>query len=239
MVLLAGEFDLSIAGSVTFVGAFTTGLVSSGTLSPIPALATAILLGSVIGTFNGILVAAFKIPSLIATLAVATLLQGLTLWDTNGETIFKGLGPAFTSIGRWDIAGLQAPVIYAAAVAVALAIFLTPDTHRSLHAGGRWEPACRAPLGSARGSNCRSRVRYFWDLQWTSWLCAFRSERVGHTLCWRQSSASCFCCLFPRLGHVATRSIPCLWDGLRRIPDRGGSQRLRSPGSTFLYTAAV
>jgi ribose transport system permease protein len=137
VVLLAGEFDLSLAGTVTFVGASTAGLVANKGIPPLLAMAIAVGMGLTIGALNGVLVTAFRVPALVATLATATLLQGLTLWYTNGETIFRGLGADFTQLGRWDVGGLQAPVFYAAGAAVLLAIFLalTP-TGRYLHAVG-------------------------------------------------------------------------------------------------------
>lgn len=136
-VLLAGEFDLSIAATVTFTGALSTGLVSRSGLTPDIAFVLAIALGVVIGLVNGLLVTYLRINSLIATLASSTLMAGLTLWYTNGETIFKNLGGDFTSFGRWQLLGVQAPVIYALALSGALGILLAlTTTGRYLHAVG-------------------------------------------------------------------------------------------------------
>jgi ribose transport system permease protein len=136
-VLLAGEFDLSIAATVTFTGALSTGLVSRSGLSPATAFVLAIGLGLLVGLVNGLLVTFFRINSLIATLASSTLMAGLTLWYTNGETIFKNLNRDFTTFGRWELLGVQAPVIYALGLGVALATLLAlTTTGRYLHAVG-------------------------------------------------------------------------------------------------------
>src|SRR5699024_4451986 len=121
--LLCGELDLSVAAITTFTGAFTAGLVSDGTISPWAALLVGVLVGSLIGIVNWSFGTVCGISSLISTLAMATLFEGLTLWYTQGETIFRNLGSEFTQFGRWDIVGLQAPVIYMLVVACLLAVF--------------------------------------------------------------------------------------------------------------------
>ncbi len=136
-VLLSGEFDLSIAATVTFTGALSTGLVSRSGLTPGVAFVLAIVLGLMVGLVNGLLVTLFRINSLIATLASSTLMAGFTLWYTNGETIFKNLDRDFTSFGRWQVLGVQAPVVYALVLGCALAVLLAlTATGRYLHAVG-------------------------------------------------------------------------------------------------------
>ena len=80
--------------------------------------------GVLIGLFNGVLVTYFKIHALIATLAVASLLDGLTQLTTGNSVIFEGFSDSFLRIGEWGIGGLQAMVFYLVAIATFLAVAL-------------------------------------------------------------------------------------------------------------------
>jgi ribose transport system permease protein len=144
LVLLGGEFDLSIAAVMTFAGALSAGLVAKQGMSPLLAIAVVLVIGALIGVANGVLVTVFRVPALIATLAVATILEGLTLWYTNGETIFAGLSGTYTGVGRWSFGQLQAPVVYLAVVGFMLWVLLNYTVPgRYLHALGSNRAAAR------------------------------------------------------------------------------------------------
>lgn len=81
VVLSGGEgVDLSV-GAVATLGATLVYLLSRGEDLRLPwALALALLGGLAFGALNGLLVARFRLPPLIATLGVGTLVQGLIVW---------------------------------------------------------------------------------------------------------------------------------------------------------------
>lgn len=143
VVLLTGEFDLSIAGIISISGALGAGLIAQQGL-PIPvAIAVAIGVGVATGAVSGILVTAFEIPSLIATLAIATILDGLTLWYTNGETISQDVPDSFSQLGREGFEGFSIPFLIGIGFAALLWFVLryTP-AGRFMHAvGGNREAA--------------------------------------------------------------------------------------------------
>jgi ribose transport system permease protein len=143
VVLLCGEFDLSIAGIISISGALGAGLIAKQGLPIFVAIAVAILVGVATGAVSGILVTAFEIPSLIATLAIATILDGITLWYTNGETISQGVPDSFSRLGRDGIEGLAIPFLVGIAFAALLWFALRyTATGRFLHAiGGNREAA--------------------------------------------------------------------------------------------------
>jgi ribose transport system permease protein len=144
LVLLGGEFDLSIGAVMTFAGALSAGLVANQGTSPLLAIALVLVIGALIGAANGVLVTVFQVPALIATLAMATILEGLTLWYTNGETIFAGLSGTYTGVGRWSLGQLQAPVVYLAVVGLVLWVLLNYTVPgRYLHAIGGNRAAAR------------------------------------------------------------------------------------------------
>ena len=85
--LTAGDFDLSIAQTLTFVSMLTAILsarmgVPLGYIIPIVLLA-----GAAVGLINGAITLYFRIHSLIVTLGVGTFLHGITLWMSDSQTI--------------------------------------------------------------------------------------------------------------------------------------------------------
>ena len=137
VVLIVGEFDLSIASAASLGGALPAVLVAQSHWPLVPTVLLVIVSGGVIGLANGVLVTTFDIPALIATIGVASLLDGITLWITGNSIIFTGFTEAFVTLGSWSLGGLQAPVFYLVIFAVALGIALRyTATGRYLYATG-------------------------------------------------------------------------------------------------------
>lgn len=85
--LTAGDFDLSIAQTLTFVSMLTAILsarmgVPIGYIIPIGLAA-----GAAVGLVNGAITLYFRVHSLIITLGVGTFLHGITLWMSDSQTI--------------------------------------------------------------------------------------------------------------------------------------------------------
>jgi ribose transport system permease protein len=144
VVLIVGEFDLSIAAAASFGGALSTVLVTDLNW-PLAAIIVAVVAGGlVIGLVNGILITVFEIPALIATIGVSSLLDGVTLWITGNSIIFNGFTDQFLFVGSWSLGGLQAPVYYLAVIALVLAVLLGfTETGRHLYATGGNRAASR------------------------------------------------------------------------------------------------
>jgi len=124
VVLIVGEFDLSIASAASFGGALAAVLVT-GSQVPLPAIILLVVAAGVVtGLINGVLVTRFEIPALIATIGVASLLDGLTLWITGNSVIFTGFTDAFLLLGSWRIDSVQAPVFYLAVFGILLGVGL-------------------------------------------------------------------------------------------------------------------
>lgn len=85
--LTAGDFDLSIAQTLTFVSMLTAILsarmgIPIGYIIPIGLAA-----GAAVGLINGAITLYFRVHSLIITLGVGTFLHGITLWMSDSQTI--------------------------------------------------------------------------------------------------------------------------------------------------------
>jgi ribose transport system permease protein len=143
VVLIAGQFDLSIGFTLTFTGALSATLVAAWGVPPAVAWVAVLLVGALVGVVNGVLVTVFAVPALVATIAVGSILQGLTLFVTNGETIYRGLDD-YIPLGRWSIGGIQAPTLYMIVIAVLVgaALRYTP-AGRYIHAVGASPAAAR------------------------------------------------------------------------------------------------
>jgi ribose transport system permease protein len=137
VVVIAGEFDISIASAMSLGGLLGAGLVAKSHLPIAAVVPIVIAVGLLIGLVNGILVSYFKVQSIIATLAVASILDGLSLAYSGGNTIFSGVSESYLELSRWSIGSVKAPVFYAAALALFLWAFLrfTPPG-RSIEATG-------------------------------------------------------------------------------------------------------
>jgi ribose transport system permease protein len=144
VVLIVGEFDLSIASAASLGGAIPAVLVAQANWPLAPVVLLVIATGIVIGVVNGVLVTTFQMPALIATIGIASLLDGITLWITGNSIIFNGFTDPFIALGSWSLGGLQAPVFYLAAIAVILGIALAyTATGRYLYATGGNRAASR------------------------------------------------------------------------------------------------
>ena len=91
LALITGELDLSFANVCSFAAVVVGGLIHHG-YPPALAVAAGLAVGAAAGTLNGVLVTRLKIPSLIATLATASVANGLAFAVTGGVAF----------VGRWD-----------------------------------------------------------------------------------------------------------------------------------------
>ena len=143
VVILLGQIDLSVPWVVTTGAMMACAAASYGTAGQILAIPFGILCGVGLGLVNGIGVAYLRIPSMIVTLAVNAVAQGLMVVYSGGFSPQDSASPAmrFLATGT-TIAGIpNAPIVWA--VVGALLIFLLSRTvfGRSVYAIGNKEQA--------------------------------------------------------------------------------------------------
>lgn len=85
-VLIAGEVDLSVGSTYAFSGLATGMLIIAG-WALLPAIGIGLLTGIVIGLINGVLSTYGRLPSLIATLGMLSIVRGAALILTNGQPV--------------------------------------------------------------------------------------------------------------------------------------------------------
>lgn len=123
-VILVGEFDLSM-GSVMSFSAVAGATFLSSTQLEIPAILFTIIVGTLAGLVNGILVTKFKIKSLMATLGMMTLLGGCAEWITKGLPTYLYDFEIYMALGKNKLFGIPVPLYFFLAVAIVLAIIYT------------------------------------------------------------------------------------------------------------------
>jgi ribose/xylose/arabinose/galactoside ABC-type transport system permease subunit len=110
-VILTGGIDLSV-GSVAALAGVVAALVAATDVSGSVALASlaALGVGLAVGVFNGAMVAWFRVPPFVTTLAMLTICRGLAFVLTGGRAI-GNLPTGFGLFGREHVLGVPVPVI--------------------------------------------------------------------------------------------------------------------------------
>ncbi len=114
LVILARQIDISIGSQLSVCG-IAAGLLAKAGL-PMPMVAVmVILLGGILGSLNGALVACLGLPSIVVTLATMVILREGLRWWREGEFVrelpaeFQWFGLE-QNIGQWLIVGIAVVV---------------------------------------------------------------------------------------------------------------------------------
>ncbi|MBV6306573.1 ABC transporter permease [Candidimonas humi] len=145
LALLVSELDLSFANICSLCAVITGWLVHTGH-APAEAVLAGLLAGTAGGVLNGLLVTVLRVPSLIATLATASVANGFSFMITQGVAFVGNWDPRFLWIGRGTVFGMPA-LIFWLLVASLLVLFMLKQTRlgfRMLAVGEAGEAARRA-----------------------------------------------------------------------------------------------
>jgi rhamnose transport system permease protein len=107
MVILCGHIDISV-GAALGVCATVAGQLAVAHQPMYVVFPVTILTGGVIGLLNGVLIAYGRIPAIVTTLGMASILKGGLILSTGGKWIY-GLPPEF-GISREHISGIPVPI---------------------------------------------------------------------------------------------------------------------------------
>jgi ribose transport system permease protein len=153
LIVLTAGIDLSVGSVLALCGAITAGLLKNGIEVPagnlyigftiFGAICAGLLMGGILGAFNGWTITKFKVPPFVATLAMLTVARGLTMLWTQGFPI-SGLGDTFLYFGTGWFLGIPVPV-WISGLIVLIAVFVTEKTRlgRYIYAIGGNESASR------------------------------------------------------------------------------------------------
>ncbi|TVR66426.1 MAG: ABC transporter permease [Spirochaetaceae bacterium] len=147
MLMIAGEFDLSVGSALAFTGFVFTWLLGSG-VNPLLAMVLTVATGLVIGLINGVITVKAKILSFITTLGAMMLWRGLTLILTRGAQLPVRLGEhvLFTTVLTGRILGyFPMPAVWFIILALILGVILHRNRYGNwIYATGNQPMAARA-----------------------------------------------------------------------------------------------
>jgi len=134
-VIIKGGIDLSVGSIVALSGVICGNLMKAGSPIWLAALA-GILMGTVCGILNGLIISYGKLPPFIVTLGMMGIARGAVLVITDGIPV-AGLPKAFGKLGGGTILGIPTPVLIMIALAVLMAFVLARSRFgRSVYAIG-------------------------------------------------------------------------------------------------------
>ncbi len=104
-VVVAGRLDLSVGSMLTLLTVIVVD--QHNAVGPLLAIAITLAAGLAIGAWNGLLVGYLRLNALIVTLAMLSLLQGVTLYYSGGSNVNVAGAQTtwFAAFGRGSVAG--------------------------------------------------------------------------------------------------------------------------------------
>ena len=150
-VMIGGGIDLSVGYQMSLVGVITAMLMTVYHLPVWLAVLIGLLLGSTLGLINGLIVTSIKIFPLIATLATATVFQGLSYIISKANT-FRSYPEEFLLLSRGRVIGIPVDVILALVIAILVSIVYTETVFgfRLLGLGGNEEASRLAGINTRK-----------------------------------------------------------------------------------------
>ena len=146
VLMMAGEFDLSVAVTYAGTGIVLGRLVEKYHWNEWPAFAVAMAAALAVGLMNGLITTKLHIPSFITTLGTLFALNGFNYWLTSGFPVSDYSGSAWRSIlGGHVTTAFDMPFVWMLIVAVLL-WFVMASTQL-----GNWVRAAGGRAGVARG----------------------------------------------------------------------------------------
>ena len=122
-IVSSGNIDLSVGSVVAFVGAVLGELIVGMGVSTYIAIPAALVIGALIGAWQGFWIAYMRIPAFIVTLAGMLVFRGLTQLVLQGHTV-SPFPEGFTLISSGFVATPAAALILGG-VAIAIYVFMS------------------------------------------------------------------------------------------------------------------
>jgi len=150
-VMMGGGIDLSVGYQMSLVGVVTAMSIMVYHLPVWLSILIGIMLGTVLGLINGLIVTSIKIFPLIATLATATVFQGISYIISKANT-FRGYPDNFLFLTKAKILGIPFDVLLALVVVIFVSIiyYETVFGFRLIALGGNEEASRLSGINTRR-----------------------------------------------------------------------------------------
>ena len=135
MVIVTGNIDISVGSLVGLLAVISGRLVVAGAPSPIAWLIP-LFVGAGIGAFIGFLVAYLRIPSIVVTLGMLSIIKGILIIWTAGERVTDM--PADYHLSQLRPLGIPMPIIIMVTLTIFVVLWMRYSaTGRAFYALGR------------------------------------------------------------------------------------------------------
>lgn len=136
VVIIGRGLDLSVGGVITTSSLLMVYFAGTADGSLIFGIVAVVGVALAIGVLNGVMVALRRVPAILATLGTLFLVQGVSLWLTEGRS--RGRIPEeIVTFGAGQIGPVPVPVLVATGVSVAMAVVLYRSAYgRAVYATG-------------------------------------------------------------------------------------------------------
>lgn len=136
LCLLVGMFDISIESTMGFSVVISALLMQDYNMHPILVIPVILIIGSLVGLFNGVFIVKLKINPFVQTLAVLVILRGLITLVTGGKTLFN-LPDWYRVIGTKAVYGIPIQIFIMLGLYAIFMFFLAKTVWgRRLYASG-------------------------------------------------------------------------------------------------------
>jgi len=161
MIILMGEIDISVGATIALSSVIMGVAYNAGNGIPmVGAILLALLVGTVCGLINGLLLTRFKeLSPMIVTLSTMTIYRGIAYIILKDQA--AGKFPSWFQEFGWGTVG---PVPYVLIVFVVLAVIFTMSSTKPSWAAGSTPSAATAPPAFFPAS--KSTRSAFWPIPW-------------------------------------------------------------------------
>ncbi|WP_404405094.1 ABC transporter permease [Jeotgalibacillus malaysiensis] len=152
LIIITGGIDVSVAaitGAVCVLLGHLMVILPDSILSVLVLFLVGPIIGIALGSLNGVLVAKIKIPAIVVTLGMLSIINGLVLYFTNGQYMNSTSFPqVFMTFSSFEIAGVSVVTMLFIAVAFITWYILkyTLIGREVLAIGGNQESAVRVGI---------------------------------------------------------------------------------------------
>ena len=149
MVIVTGNIDISVGSLVGLLAVISGRLVVSGAPAPIAWLAP-LFIGGAFGAFIGFLVAYLRIPSIVVTLGMLSIIKGILIIWAQGDRVRDM--PADYFLSQMRPLGIPMPIIIMVVLTIVVVLWMRySPTGRAFYAlGGNAEAARLSGLSQKR-----------------------------------------------------------------------------------------
>ena len=131
MIIILGGIDLSVGSIIALSGVVTGGMIAFDGAPLVVAVACGLLVGLVVGGFNGFVVSTTTIPPFIVTLATMNIARGAAYVYTGGQPI-RVMSDSFNFMGAGYLGEIPMPIIYLVII-VLVSLFIMDKSKLGRH----------------------------------------------------------------------------------------------------------